>query len=584
MIDEQQLEQMKGKLSNTIKGIDYIPEVFQVFAWEAGLGKSTHVNDSIAEYYNEFLFKDNTKRFLIVKKFKSDVYETVERLNQCEPLKMYGEYSVIGLTSENVSNYSDDKIKGCMVLVITHQRYIKACDRELIHTFGERDTLIIDEQVQFPITKFGRSEYNGMRREIHLFEGQLLFDRCFSPLLRRLDEIYKEEDYNNIVAFKDTFEKDTLKDFKNWVKDNSKGDKRKHRYNEIIQSLDLLQSDTSEGLIHNDTLYLIDKSIRFRKLKNNIILDASADITPLYRIKDQFTVVENRLCINHSKSNVGFLKINTSKSSLKKNLDYIIRDVQNRLKNIKDKKRALLVCHKENATEILVGIKKVLGDNVYIPKGEEEIEATQSHAAVDWYGNIVGKNTYKDYDICLIIGTHNMPLPVYLLQFVQYNPKIDVSGFPQKMELKSGKFEDEKLEEFRKAFLAADFYQAARRIQRNQEPRATYILYTFDEDVVQTFVKKFNQLTNVLVLNSDNVVKATLSTKDEKVIRILEFIRDDCAVGDVVPKKNISEALDIESSNLSRYLKHELITNLVEQRHIEIRHKDVVKKTDFTLE
>ncbi|GGJ64425.1 hypothetical protein [Virgibacillus salexigens] len=583
-MDLKLLDEMKERLGNAVKYGTDDTEKFHVFAWEAGLGKSTHVNDSVLAYFDEFGLKDNTKKFLIVKKFKSDVYETVEHLEQCGMLKMYGCYSVIGLTSENVAKYSIDKIKSCMVLVITHQRYIEACDRELIHSFGDRDTLIIDEQVQFPITKFGRSEYNGMREDIHLYEGQVLFDKCFFPLLKRLDEIYKEESYNNIVTFQDTFDNDTLKVFKNWMKDNCKGDKRKRRYKEIIQSLELLQLDTSEGLIHNDTLYLIDNSICLRNLKNNIILDASADITPLYKIEDQFTVVENGLCINHSKSNVGYLKVNTSKSSLEKNLDYIIRDVQNRLKDIKDKKKALLVCHKVNSTEILTGIRKVLGDNVYIPKGEEDTEASQSYAAVDWYGNIVGKNTYKDYDICLIIGTHNMPLPVYLLQFVQYNPKLDVSRFPRKMELKSGKFENEQLEEFRKAFLAADFYQAARRIQRNQEPKASYLLYTFDEDVVQTFLKKFNLLSNVFELNTDNVVKPTFSTKDEKVIRILEFIRDDCAVGDVVPKKNISEVLDIHKSNLSRYLGDELIAKHKELGHIEIRNTDVVKKTDFTLE
>lgn len=575
---------MKERLGNAVKYGTSDAERFHVFAWEAGLGKSTHVNDSVVAYFNELAFEDNPKKFLIVKKFKSDIYETVEHLKQCEMLKMYGADSVIGLTSENVVNYSVDKIKSCLVLVITHQRYIEACDRDLTYEFGDRDTLIIDEQVQFPITKYGRSEYNDMRKDIHLYEGQLLFDKCFLPLLKRLDEIYKEEGYNNIVTFQETFDKDTLKDFKNWVKDNSKGDKRKRRYKKIIQSLELLQLDTSEGLIHNDALYLIDKSIRFRKLKNNIILDASADITPLYRIEDQFTVVESRLCINHSKSNVGYLMVNTSKSSLKKNLDFIISDVQNRLKGIKDKKKALLVCHKVNSTEILTGIRKVLGDNVYIPKGEKDIEASQAYAAVDWYGNIVGKNTYKDYDICLIIGTHNMPLPVYLLQFVQYNPKIDVSGFPQKMELKSGKFENEQLEEFRKAFLAADFYQAARRIQRNQEPKAAYLLYTYDEDVVQTFLNKFNLLTDVIAPDTDNVVNATLTTKDEKVIRILEYIRDECAVGDVVSKKEISEAMDIERSNLSRYLKHELIYKHEELEHIEIRYKDIVKKTEFTLE
>lgn len=578
------LNEMRERLGNTVRNGTNDADRFHVFAWEAGLGKSTHVNSSIVAYFDEFALKDNIKKFLIVKKFKSDVYETVEHLKQCEILGMYGDYSVIGLTSENVANYSVDKIKGCMVLVITHQRYIEACDRELIHSFGERDTLIIDEQVQFPITTFGRSEYNGMRGDIHLYEGQVLFDKCFSPLLKRLDEIYKGEGYNHIVTFQDTFDKDTLKDFKKWMKDNCKGDKRQRRYKEIIKSLELLQSDTSEGLIHNDALYLIDKSIRFRKLKNNIILDATADLTPLYGITDQFAIVEKRLCIDHAKSNVGYLKVNTSKSSLKKNLEYIIRDVQNRLKNIENKKKALLVCHKENSTEILAAIKKVLGDNVYIPKGDEDIDAKQSYAAIDWYGNIVGKNTYNDYDVCLLIGTRNMPLPVYLLQLVQYSPKLDVSGFPRIMELKSGRFENERLESFRKAFLAADFYQAARRIQRNPEPKASYLLYTFDEDVVQTFVSKFKQLTEVLVLNTDIAVRTTLSTKDEKVIRILEYIRDNCVVGDIVLKKTISDALDIQSSNLSRYLKHELIANHVELGHIENRYKEIVKKADFTLE
>lgn len=578
------LEEMKERLAKAVKYGTNDTERFHVFAWEAGLGKSTHVNNSIVSYFNEWAFKDNPKKFLIVKKFKSDVYETVEQLKKCEILKMYGDYSVIGLTSENISKYSVEKINNCLVLVITHQRYIEACDRELFYAFGERDTLIIDEQIQFPITRYGRSEYNSMRRDIHLYEGQVLFDKCFSPLLRRLDEIYKEEGYNNIFTFQCSFEEHALKDFKKWVRDNCKSDKRQRRYKEIIQLLESLHSDTSEGLIHNDTLYLIDKSIRFRKLKNNIILDASADITPIYKIEDQFKVVENRLCINHSKSNLGYLKYNTSKSSLKKNLDYIITDVQNRLKNIKDKKKVLLVCHKENSTELVNGIKKILGDNVYTPKEEEGIEASRAYAAVDWYGNIVGKNTYKDYDICLIIGTHNMPLPVYLLQLVQYNPKLDVRSFPKIMELKSGKFENEKLEKFRKAFLAADFYQAARRIQRNQEPKASYLLYTFDEEVVQTFVTKFDSLTNVFVLNTDNLVKETSSTKDEKANRILGYIRDECAVGDIVLKKTLSEAIDIESSNLSRYLKHKNIIKHIELGHIEIRYKDIIKKADFDLE
>ncbi len=91
-------------------------------------------------------------------------------------------------------------------------------------------------------------------------------------------------------------------------------------------------------------------------------------------------------------------------------------------------------------------------------------------------------------------------------------------------------------------------------------------------------------MTDVFALNNDNLENTLLSTKDEKVIRILEYVRDKCGLGELVSKKNISEALDIESSNLSRYLKHELISNRVQQGHIEIRNKVIVKKTVFTLD
>ena len=214
-MDLQLFKEIKERLGDAVKNGTGDKERFHVYAWEAGIGKSTHVNDSIIEHYNKFAFEEGVKKFLIVKKFKSDVYETVERLKNDGLLDMYGKDSIIGLTSENVKEYSVDDIKTCMVLIITHQRYIEACSEELAASFGERDTLIIDEQLQFPITKYGRAEYNDMRNDIHLYEGQVLFDKCLLPLLKKLDSVYKSGDYNDIVTFKDSFDKETLKDFKN---------------------------------------------------------------------------------------------------------------------------------------------------------------------------------------------------------------------------------------------------------------------------------------------------------------------------------------------------------------------------------
>ncbi|PWN73298.1 hypothetical protein [Bacillus paranthracis] len=580
-MDLQLFEEMKERLGDAVKNGTGDKERFHVYAWEAGIGKSTHVNDSIIEHYNKFTFEEGVKKFLIVKKFKSDVYETVERLKNDSLLDMYGKDSIIGLTSENVKEYSIDDIKTCMVLIITHQRYIEACSKELATSFGERDTLIIDEQLQFPITKYGRAEYNDMRKDIHLYEGQVLFDKCFLPLLKKLDSVYKSGDYNNIVTFKDSFDKETLKDFKKWVKVND-NDFRKKKYKDIIEKIELLQKDESNGLIHNNTLYLIDQSKRFRKLKNNIILDASADITPLYKLEKQFKLVENRLCIDHSKSNMAYMKVNTSKSSLKKNLEAVIKDIQNRLRNLNDSdKRALVVSHKENAKELNNALGNTLKKGIYYPNEDENEEVMSFKAATDWYGNIVGKNLYKDYDLCFIVGTNNMPLPIYLLQFYQYSTGTDFSKLPDTMALEAGKFKIEKLETIRKAFVASDFYQAARRIQRNRNPKATYILYTFDEEVIEKFNSKFKNLMDVIELDNTSVIETNTSALEDKAEKILKYINDKYEVGEIVLKKDVSEALGIPSTNLSRCWKSKVIQNMVDRELIEIRHKEIVKKGAF---
>ncbi|MBF0705706.1 hypothetical protein IQ283_03735 [Alkalihalobacillus hwajinpoensis] len=575
---------MKQQLQHEVKNGTNDPNRFHVYAWEAGLGKSTHVNNSIREYFNDHGFESNVNKYLIVKKFKTDVYETVEQLEKSDALKMYGDYGVLGITGDNIASYTTEQVRNCKVLVITHTRYIAACEKELIESFGKRDVLIIDEQVQFPVMKFGRAEYNTKRQQIHLYEGQALFDKCLLPLLDWLDTIYKEKEYNNIITFKGEFCKEPLNDFKKWVKKNTNAG-RKNKYNELVQEIESLYNKNNLGFIHNDTLFFIDQGKRFRKLKSNIILDASADITPLYQLKNHFNVVEKRLSINHSQSKIMCMPVNTSKSGMKNYRDNIIKDIQHRLRKMKNiDKQALIVCHKENSTELLSGLKQTLGEKIYIPNEESmEEEALQTIAAVDWYGNIVGKNTYREYDICMIVGTFNMPLPVYLLQFFQYNRQVDPTQLPDKLELESGHFKSEKFEEIRKAFVAADFYQAARRIQRNQNPKAVYILYTYDEDVLHAFKNKFKDIGDVLYLNRESIMEKEVSPRKEKAIQMLMYIAENVEVGELIAKQNLAHAISVSESNFSRYLKNDVMQKHVEQEDIEIRNKDIIKKSDFVV-
>lgn len=101
------------------------------------------------------------------------------------------------------------------------------------------------------------------------------------------------------------------------------------------------------------------------------------------------------------------------------------------------------------------------------------------------------------------------------------------------------------METIRKAFVASDFYQAARRIQRNRNPKATYILYTFDEEVIEKFNSKFKNLMDVIELDNTSVIGANTSALEDKAEKILKYINDKYEVGEIVLKKDVSEALGI---------------------------------------
>ncbi|MBO0999556.1 hypothetical protein IOC57_17635 [Bacillus sp. SD075] len=61
-------------------------------------------------------------------------------------------------------------------------------------------------------------------------------------------------------------------------------------------------------------------------------------------------------------------------------------------------------------------------DNVHFPSADvEEGDNLDSSVAINWFGNIIVQNQYSEYNLCYIIGTNNLPYPVYLLQFDIYN-------------------------------------------------------------------------------------------------------------------------------------------------------------------
>lgn len=134
---------------------------FNVFAIESGLGKSKYTNNIIDENLSEW---GKSKTYLVVKRFKEDVENMERALSHHNSPERVDAPAVLGITSDNWSKKWREqahKLKDVNVIIITHKRYIDLClDDEMRSAFSiDRDVLIIDEKINFPIHSFSEKYY-----------------------------------------------------------------------------------------------------------------------------------------------------------------------------------------------------------------------------------------------------------------------------------------------------------------------------------------------------------------------------------------------------------------------------------------
>jgi hypothetical protein len=587
-VQTQVFEEMKQVLKETISMERYIVNKFKIFAWEAGLGKSKFSTEFVAEVIIDAIgneSKTGIPTFLIVKKFKSDVEETVKYINSA--LGSFGDSGhkndwVIGITSENWKELrkQPDKLDKSLVLVITHQRYIELCEAELPIPFGNRNTLIIDEKIQFPSYSYSKAQYDAVRPKFP-YKLQKEFDLLNDELLMKLDEL-DTKGKNKISAitvdFDSTLIDSFLKQLKVFGLDSIK--EVKEFFSELIFFYN------QEIIYNNNHFYSYNKAMKLRKLKNNIILDASATLDTVYNGED-FVLIEKRRIVDYSKSLfIGELK-NSSRSSIGKDAKVYMKDAVRGAANILESKRkCLYITHKSELKSFADALKelKVSKESYHLPNTiknieDEEIDATielkDYKLAVNWYGNIVGQNKYSDFDMCHIIGTNNLPYPVYLIQYAIYNELESIKQYD--LTIEKGKFKDIEMERIRQGFIAAEFYQAAKRIQRNENPQAIFILVHHDEHVINMIANEMNNVQFYVIerISDKDMTKIatnTISFKLAKHIGTLEIGK--------YKKKEIADVIGIDTKNLARHLKISEIQHLIEEGYIVIQHQsiEVIKK------
>lgn len=585
----QVFEEMKRVLKETISAKRNISSNFKVFAWEAGLGKSKFSTEFVAEAIINTFGSDSNKgfpTFLIVKKFKSDVEETVKAINLAlgnfNGVNTGNEW-VIGITSENWDDLRKhpDKLNKSLVLVITHQRYIELCKEELPPLFGNRETLIIDEKIQFPTYTYSKAQYDIVRAKLP-YKFQKKFDFLNDELLKRLEAL-DEKGKNKIITIKVDFESSSIEFFLKQL--NQAGLDSVKEIKEFFNEINFFYNQ--EIIYNNSIFYSYNRALKLRKLVNNIILDASATLDSVYHGED-FLFIEKRRIVDYSNSTfIGELK-NSSRSAIVKDPKKYMNDaVRGAAEIIKSERRCLYILHKSELKSISNALKEVnvSQESYHLPETKKNLQEENENEsvtdlkdyklAINWYGNIIGQNNYSEFNMCHIIGTNNLPYPVYLIQYAIYQELQSLNQFD--MTLEKGEFLDVELESVRKGFLAAEFYQAAKRIQRNCNPKAIFILVHHSEHVIQMVV---NEMKNIKVYiidrMSDNDVSGiatnTFGFRLAKYIETLEI--------GTYKKKQIAAASGLDNKNFSRYLKNAAIQRFIDQGFVLIHHQsiEVVKK------
>lgn len=550
-------------LMKMIKHISYTPfstpDKFVVYTLETSRGKTVGTAYAISKAIKE----GRRTKYIFTTKTKKECSRVAEVIN-----KEVGKDVAIcfrpGSETEEI-NCSNDfyECAKYQVLIITHATYLNLCSpktklhKDYSNYVKEHfDYLIIDEELNAVVSTicvFDENIYEKIKKLIKDTNSQgilNLFDRlCEKP--RELIKFYKEKEVTNrIIVAENLTEKsgdrtlDLINEIDNVIKSFSE-----EEYTELLDLVYLVDDEIfndhnldnnlnikkaeiiktiyriymlCNNIIHNkvlywnETLYSCDFDFKFLMLKNNIMLDASADFNTLYDNK-LFEVIKSERTINHENCSLHWHKMNTSKSAKKgtgqedklTNFRYFIaEDIKSQSKQGDE------IVIITNKAECMALEKRFIDENFN--------KYFKNYVLLNFF-NMRGVDTYGKYNNCFIIHTHRFAFPIYALIYMYYAYIDDAYD----LDLTYGKFRGDNSISFKDKIIdgllftdeVSAVYQACKRVCRNREPAGNFHIYNNDFEIVKVVSK---QLHNVNVVpNPDNKMKAV-----ENFYFLVKEIRD----------------------------------------------------------
>lgn len=565
----------------------YSDERFNVMNFEAGLGKSFYTDKIIKEYFHSDFDWKNMYKFLVVKKFNEESEKSADFLEDEKDGFLKGYAVAITAKSWNEKwQYDIDGLASYRVIYISHQRYIQWCDdievREII--CKDRDTLIIDEKIIFPIYTYTDAYYMKVMSILPRSLRSELEKVC-KKLNDFLIEMEAENKTNKIERFERKIHHATLDNFKkklenNWQ--NIKGNDNKKIVEEFVKGLDVWYN--TKCLYNAGAISGYNRNHKHWMLKNNIILDASAKIDGIYSANPKkYHLQKQSRIIDHSNCKFTQVNFNSSAAKIDGNAEYLPELVKKVVEHKKEEDKVLIVCRKKYAKKIKQLLSKICpAYDIWMDKEDKDNDPdyNEQSIAISWYGNLIGKNWAREFTQCWLVSTPNIPMEQYLLHWMMYtgeelgNRKLDII---RKKGEDQGKFKNEEFRAIQKGYIACEMYQALKRIQRNEMPKGEFFIVNDNDGIINMIIgemygAELEKEKMEFDFVKENEEKKQAEKKPNQVQQFIDYVLN-LAKGEY-KKKDISKALNI--TKLNRVLDNDKVKNLEYTNKIKVTTRNIV--------
>ncbi|WFD11319.1 hypothetical protein [Tepidibacter hydrothermalis] len=538
--------QMELLRKNIVEKDTWMEDKFKLFNNEASSGKSRNVKQILGEIGKKQIYK-----VVYVQKFSKEdrLEETAKMINNV------AERDVAFAYYEKTKS-KKKSAKKSKILCITHRMYLQICKGKYKDLIKDRDILIIDEYPDILETiKINLRDVEKLWGEYMEYDPNDELSHIANFLKRKLYEFKERSKREKNKVFIEHFNNDKYLYILDNIMQITKSDKK-----EILEKFKNLLKN--ECFYYNNSFNTINNEVDFVLLKNNIILDANAEFDYRYKLLDKFKLYNQEKVFNYFNTDMYIYEISTTKKSLEIYIDYYDKIVCEYIDHNCDNELTLFIADKET---------KEIGD---LKKKLVEAGVKEENFEIDYFGNIIGSNKYREFKNIFILKTPNFNYESYVLMDLFYNKqKINY-------EKEIVVFQDFDIENIRKSVIAGEIYQAIKRINRNNELDSKIFLFCNEKDVIEIINRQFkgiNIITQELnVKKLKNKQEIEKKTKADKLIDLLNKCLDSKI--HKISKKELREQININKTYFTRLISNNEVENFMRLNNIEKTNNEIVFK------